>query len=97
MKNELVLIVNETINKDTLNNIIDNIKTLITNEKGEIIEICDLGVRKFPFPIQKLERGQYFDIIFKSDYKFIEILDKKLKNNENLIKYLIVDDIQDDL
>lgn len=63
---------------------------IIESLSGKIISSQELGLKKFAYPIAKNSSGYYFKIVFESESKTLIALEKKLKLNESVIRFLIV-------
>lgn len=66
----------------------EKIKKLI-GEFGKIVNASALGRRKLAYAIKKETAGYYFDYLVEMEGEKIEELNKKLKMEEELIRYLI--------
>jgi len=87
---EQVFILKPTLTKDESASAIETIKETITKNGGEILLFQDIGVRKLAYKVQKNPRGYYGILYFKIDPKAIIELERVLKINEDVIKYLTI-------
>ena len=62
-------------------------KEILGLVKGKVDE---WGSRDLAYPIKKQTKGYYIHFEFESDPKAIKDLDKSLKVEENIIRYLLV-------
>ena len=91
MKNyELVYVVKPNSDDETREAVLDSIKNIITEAKGEVGEIDVWGSRKLAYPIEKFRDGVYTLVNFKADVEFPKELDRRLKISEDVIRHVIV-------
>ena len=69
---------------------IAKIEAILVKEGAEILATNNMGMRKLAYPVEKNERGIYTIIYFKAAGTIINELERNLKFNEEVIKYLTV-------
>ena len=69
---------------------IAKIKEILVREGAEILATNNMGMRKLAYPVQKNERGVYTIVYFKAQGTIVNELERNLKFNEEVIKYLTV-------
>jgi small subunit ribosomal protein S6 len=69
---------------------IAKIEAILVREGAEILATNNMGMRKLAYPVEKNERGVYTIIYFKAEGSVINELERNLKFNEEVIKYLTV-------
>jgi len=69
---------------------IAKIEAILVREGAEILATNDMGMRKLAYPVEKNERGVYTIVYFKAEGTVINELERNLKFNEEVIKYLTV-------
>ena len=69
---------------------IAKIEEILVREGAEILATNNMGMRKLAYPVEKNERGVYTIIYFKAEGTLINELERNLKFNEEVIKYLTV-------
>ncbi|MCH5166730.1 MAG: 30S ribosomal protein S6 [Erysipelotrichales bacterium] len=89
-KYEMMFIVKTTIDEAAVKTTVDNLKSIITSMKGEIIEEKDLGQKKLAYPINKEITGFYYVVDFNANNELITELDRKAKIDENVIRHMII-------
>ena len=89
-KYEMMFIVKTTIDEAAVKTTVDNLKSIITSMKGEIIEEKDLGQKKLAYPINKEITGFYYVVDFNADNELITELDRKAKIDENILRHMII-------
>jgi len=69
---------------------IEKIEAILVREGAEILATNKMGMRKLAYPVEKNERGVYTIVYFKAAGTIINELERNLKFNEEVIKYLTV-------
>ena len=69
---------------------IAKIEEILVREGAEILATNNMGMRKLAYPVQKNERGVYTIVYFKAEGTLINELERNLKFNEEVIKFLTV-------
>ena len=87
---EVLYIVRPTLDDEAREVVLDSIKNIITEAKGEVGEIDVWGSRKLAYPIEKFRDGVYTLVNFKADVEFPKELDRRLKISEDVIRHVIV-------
>ena len=87
---EVLYIVKPTLDDEVREAVLDSIKNIITEAKGEVGEIDVWGSRKLAYPIEKFRDGVYTLVNFKADVEFPKELDRRLKISEDVIRHVIV-------
>ena len=59
-KYEIMFIVNPTLDEASIKKVADDMKNIILNAKGEIVEEQDMGQRDLAYEINKHKKGYYF-------------------------------------
>jgi small subunit ribosomal protein S6 len=75
--------------EETIANIA-KIENILVKEGAEILATDKMGMRKLAYPVKKNERGVYTIVYFKAQGTIINELERNLKFNEEVIKYLTV-------
>lgn len=87
---ESVIIFNAALEDDHIENNISRINDLIKNHGGEIVEIDRWGRKRLAYPIQKSKTGYYLILRFTAPSELITVLERSLRLDENIIRYLTV-------
>ncbi len=69
---------------------IAKIEEILVKQDAQILATNKMGMRRLAYPVQKHERGFYTVIYFKAKGSVIAELERNLKFNEDVIKYLTV-------
>jgi len=69
---------------------IAKIEEILVKNGAEILATDKMGMRRLAYPVEKNERGVYTIVYFKAEGSIISELERNLKFNEEVIKYLTV-------
>lgn len=87
---ELTAIIDSNIPDNEHPEVIDKIKKLIGKNEGEISSEENLGRKKLSYPIEKSLKGVFVCLEFNIEPKTIKAIEKELKLEKNIIRYLII-------
>jgi ribosomal protein S6 len=87
---ELTFIVDGNIPDTENNRITEEIQSSMKTFDAEINYCQELGRKKLSYEIKKSPRGTYFVIEFDTEANSLKSIEKELKLNKNLLRYLIV-------
>jgi len=87
---ELTTIIDSNIPDNEHPEIIKKIKELITKNQGEIGLEENLGRKKLSYPIKKSLKGVFICLEFDIEPGTLKSIEKELKLNKNIIRYLII-------
>jgi small subunit ribosomal protein S6 len=87
---ETLFVVKPTLTEEETAAQIAKIKDVLTKEGAEILATDDMGMRKLAYQVQKNDRGYYTVVYFKAAGSVIQELERNLKINEDVIKFLTV-------
>jgi small subunit ribosomal protein S6 len=68
----------------------EQLLTTLSTNQVEIIKTDELGDKDLAYEIKKRQRGRYVLFTIRADPAKITVLDRILKLNSNLLKYLFV-------
>jgi small subunit ribosomal protein S6 len=86
---ELIFIVHPDLEETAVNELVDRIKTWITDDDGKINKVDPWGKRKLAYPIRKQNEGQYFFLNIEIDPSFVAELERNLRFLEPVMRFLI--------
>ena len=69
---------------------VSELKAIITDMKGEIVEEKEMGNRKLAYPIKKELNGYYYVINVNANNEAIAEFDRKARISGNVIRHLII-------
>ena len=87
---EILYVLKPTLTDEETAANIAKIEAILVREGAEILATNNMGMRKLAYPVEKNERGVYTIVYFKSAGTVINELERNLKFNEEVIKYLTV-------
>jgi len=87
---ELTLVIDPDLTSENQKKLITKTKKIITDLKGKAGKTDEWGKRELAYPIKKKTLGYYFFLESKLPEKGLGELEKKLKLEEGVIRYLLV-------
>lgn len=93
---EMMYILNPTVadQEETLEEAIAKVHALVTDNGGEIVKVDRWGKRRFQYEINKINEGFYVVLKLKLAPDALTELNRVLKLNENIVRYMIVSEEQ---
>jgi ribosomal protein S6 len=85
---EAVFIVRPDLPDDVFDELIERFGGIITDMKGIVVAVERWGKRKLAYPINKERKGYYILMDFVGDSTVVSELEKKMKFDDNVLKYL---------
>jgi small subunit ribosomal protein S6 len=87
---ETLFVVKPTLTEEEIKSQIERVKAVLEKEGAELVATDDMGMRKLAYPVQKNNRGYYTVLFFKAKGDTIAELERNLRINEEVIKFLTV-------
>ena len=87
---EIMFIVKTTMESDKIKGTIENMKKIITDGKGKIVDTKDMGERKLAYPIKKELTGYYYVLKVEASKEVIAEFDRRSSIDENILRHLII-------
>jgi len=87
---ETLFVVKPTLTDEETAAQIAKIKEIVANNGGELLATDDMGMRKLAYQVEKNDRGYYTVLFYKAEGTLIKELERNLKINEDVIKFLTV-------
>ena len=87
---ETLFVVKPTLTEEEINAQITKVKDVLAKEGAELVGTNDMGMRKLAYPVDKHARGYYTVLFYKAEGPTIAELERNIKNNEEIIKFLTV-------
>ncbi|MCM1052515.1 MAG: 30S ribosomal protein S6 [Ruminococcus sp.] len=87
---EIMFIVKTTIEGDKIKKTIDNMKKIITDGKGKIVETKEMGEKKLAYAIKKELNGYYYVLKVEATSEVVSEFDRKALIDENILRHLII-------
>jgi len=85
---ETVFIVRPDLPDDVIDELIERLGKIITDIKGIVVAVEKWGKRKLAYPISKERKGYYILMDFVGDSTVVTELEKKMKFDDNVLKYM---------
>lgn len=86
---EVFLIVQADFDETALNGVVDKVKGWITDAGGTVTKVDNWGKRRMAFIIRKQREGQYVLIHAEMDPKSVSELERNLRFQEPIIRFMI--------
>ena len=86
---EIMLALNPQLEDKELDSLLDKLKKIITNAKGEITKTNKWGKRMLTYEIKDFTEAIYVVLNFNIDEKNIPELERVMKLEERIIRYLL--------
>ena len=87
---ETLYVLKPTLTDEETSANIAKIEEILVKNGAEILATNKMGMRRLAYPVQKNERGVYNIVYFKATGNVIAELERNLKFNEEIIKYLTI-------
>ena len=87
---EIMFIVKTTMESDKIKGTIENMKKIITDGNGKIVETKDMGERKLAYPIKKELTGYYYVLRVETSKEVIAEFDRRALIDETILRHLII-------
>ena len=87
---ETLFVIKPTLTEEEIAAQIAKIKDVLAKEGAEIVATNDMGMRKLAYQVEKHNRGYYTVLFYKADGATIQELERNLRINEDVIKFLTV-------
>jgi len=87
---ETLFVVKPTLTEEEIAAQIAKVKDVLTKVEAELLATDDMGMRKLAYPVEKNDRGYYTVLFYKTKGEAIAEIERNLKINEEIIKFLTV-------
>ncbi len=87
---ESLYIIHPEIVGDELTALVEKFQSVLTDQSAEIYKLDNWGVRKLAYPIKKVERGCYIQVLFSAEPEVIAEYERRLRLDENILRFLTV-------
>ena len=92
---ETVYILKPDLSEEATLDTIKKYQQLLYNNKAGDISVYDRGRRHLSYPIRKYHDGIYVQMNYKANSQVLSVLEKFLKIDENIIRYLTTKQFQE--
>ncbi|MAV83890.1 MAG: 30S ribosomal protein S6 [Gammaproteobacteria bacterium] len=86
---ELMLLINPNIG-DAMDSLLESIKKIISDNKGELTDTKILGKRQLAYPINNMNFANYVHLDLKVDKSTLKTLEEKFKFEQDVYRHLTV-------
>jgi small subunit ribosomal protein S6 len=87
---EIVFIVRSDLEETAFNDVVERVRTWITEDGGEVVKTDLWGKRKLAYPIRKQTEGQYVLLETKMAPSFGAQLERNLRYLEPVLRYSVI-------
>jgi len=87
---ETLFVVKPTLTEEETAAQIAKMKEVIAKVDAELLATDEMGMRKLAYPVEKNDRGFYTVLYYKAPGEAIAEIERNLKINEEVIKFLTV-------
>jgi small subunit ribosomal protein S6 len=93
---EMICIINPNLDAESLNEVVGKLSDIITKLKGYVLKIDEWGKKKLAYEVKQFDKGYYLMYDFCGDPDTVNTLERNLKLDERVLKYITVK-IDDDV
>jgi len=86
----LTLVLKADLEDKARQELLDEVKKKVTSDKGQVTKEDLWGARDLAYPIKHQTKGFYAHFEFETDPAVAKTLDKQLKVEEDIIRFLLV-------
>tara|TARA_B100000886_G_scaffold65811_1_gene41255 strand:+ start:16028 stop:16333 length:306 start_codon:yes stop_codon:yes gene_type:complete len=86
---ELMLLINPNIG-DAMDSLLESIKKIVSDNKGELTDTKILGKRQLAYPINNMNFANYVHLDLKVDKSTLKSLEEKFKFEQDVYRHLTV-------
>lgn len=87
---ESVLILHATLEETQINSILSRFEDQVTSNGGQILNVDKWGRKRLAYPIQRSKSGFYIVQQFEAPRELISKLERNLRLDETVIRYLTI-------
>jgi len=87
---ETLFVVQPALTEEEIKAEIAKIVAVVEGQNAEIVATNDMGMKKLAYQVQKNSRGYYTVLFYKGEGSIITEIERNLRINENVIKFLTV-------
>jgi len=87
---ESVVIARPELTESQIENLINSLSKIISDEKGKVVKKENWGLRSLAYKIKKNKKGHYFMLNLDSDPSALFEYERQMRINEDIIRYLTI-------
>jgi small subunit ribosomal protein S6 len=89
-KYETTFIINPELEEKAIEEVIEKVKGIISNNAGEVVNVDNWGVKKLAYEVKKRRSGYYSCIQFNGTSETLDELSRNFRIMDDLLKFIIV-------
>lgn len=89
-KYEVMCVINPQLEEEAIDALVSKYSEIITTNGGEIEKVEKWGKRRLAYAIERITEGYYVLTLFKAPSEVCQELERFLRIDEEIIRYLIV-------
>jgi len=86
----MMLAINPQLEDEELDNLLNKVKKVVKDTKGKVTRLDKWGKRKLAYEIKDFNEAIYVVLKFNADEKKISELERVMKLEERVIRYLLI-------
>ena len=87
---ELVMVLDPEVDEERLNNVMDRVRRVLTDNGGEVTNENDWGTRKLAYKIGRFSEGHYHVVQLSMEAAQSKEVDGVLKLADDVIRHVLV-------
>lgn len=87
---EFTYILDGVLADDQIKDLVGRVNKFITTNGGAVVDTDEWGMRPLAYPIRNRNNGYYVNLYFDSDSELPAKLDRTLRIEESVLRYLIL-------
>ncbi len=87
---ESLYIVHPEVVGDELTAVMNKFEKVLTDQQVEILKLDNWGVKKLAYPIKKVARGNYIQVLFSAAPEVVAEYERRLRLDEQILRFLTV-------
>lgn len=94
-KYETIMILSPDLLDQQISDLISPLEQSIKETNGNLIQTDQWGKRKLAYPVKKYDEGFYILFFYEAGGDTVKELERRMRMNENVIKFLTVESVTD--
>ena len=87
---ESLYIVHPDVVGDDLTRVVDKFRTILEEQQVDILKLDNWGPKKLAYPIKKVGRGNYIQVLFSAAPEVVAEYERRLRLDEQILRFLTV-------
>jgi small subunit ribosomal protein S6 len=85
---ELTYVISGVVQQNQVDDIVRKVNHLVESNGGDVLEVDEWGNQRLAYEIDRKRSGYYVNMYFKAPGSLIERLERELKINDDVLRYL---------